>query len=201
MVQEEGGGPQQETGVGAYSPLFKFFEGGVLWRRPTRSAFKAFMDGRIRCRTCDARHCPARTPAVVSSWAYPVRGWHMECASQFIESAALWELLLVLQLARAPTPLASTLFLCPKCLTHVIALAPQCSVPLGEGIASQNEPYWLEKMKHQGLSAYNKDPASYRTFRNVKDFGARGDGVTDDTQAILSVCIFPYLLVVTYSFH
>lgn len=60
-------------------------------------------------------------------------------------------------------------------------------MPLGDGSAAENEPYWLEKIKHQGLSSYNKDPASYRTFRNVKDFGAKGDGVTDDTQAILSV--------------
>lgn len=56
-------------------------------------------------------------------------------------------------------------------------------------------------MKHQGLSAYNKDPASYTTFRNVKDFGAKGDGVTDDTQAILSVCMFPYLYVATNNIH
>jgi len=66
-------------------------------------------------------------------------------------------------------------------------------MPLGDGSAAENEPYWLEKMKHQGLSAYNDNPASYRTFRNVKDFGAKGDGVTDDTQAILFVNPFPYL--------
>ena len=74
-------------------------------------------------------------------------------------------------------------------------------MPLGEGSAAQNEPYWLEKMKHQGLSAYNQDPPSYRTFRNVKDFGARGDGVTDDTQAILYVFLFPYLCVAADGLH
>ncbi|KAK4561740.1 hypothetical protein LTR86_004419 [Recurvomyces mirabilis] len=44
--------------------------------------------------------------------------------------------------------------------------------------------YWLEDIKHQGLAAFNPDPSGYQVFRNVKDFGAKGDGVTDDTAAI-----------------
>lgn len=42
----------------------------------------------------------------------------------------------------------------------------------------------MEDIAHQGLAAFNPDPASYQVFRNVKDFGAKGDGVTDDTAAI-----------------
>jgi hypothetical protein len=35
-------------------------------------------------------------------------------------------------------------------------------------------PYWLELIKHQGISAFNSNPSSYQVFRNVKDFGAKG---------------------------
>ena len=34
-------------------------------------------------------------------------------------------------------------------------------------------PYWLEEIKHQGISAFNPD-TSYQVFRNVKDYGAKG---------------------------
>ncbi|SJL04750.1 related to glucan 1,3-beta-glucosidase [Armillaria ostoyae] len=46
------------------------------------------------------------------------------------------------------------------------------------------EPFWLEAIKHQGTSPFNRDPGSYQVFRNVKDFGAVGDGKHDDTKAI-----------------
>lgn len=44
--------------------------------------------------------------------------------------------------------------------------------------------YWLEEIDHQGLSPYHPDPTAYQVFRNVKDFGAKGDGSADDTAAI-----------------
>jgi glucan 1,3-beta-glucosidase len=45
-------------------------------------------------------------------------------------------------------------------------------------------PYWLENIKHQGLASFNPNVSSYEVFRNVKDYGAKGDGRTDDTAAI-----------------
>ena len=34
--------------------------------------------------------------------------------------------------------------------------------------------FWLEGIKHQGISAFHPDKNSYQVFRNVKDFGAKG---------------------------
>jgi glucan 1,3-beta-glucosidase len=35
--------------------------------------------------------------------------------------------------------------------------------------------YWLADIKHQGLAAFNSDPSNYTVFRNVMDYGAKGE--------------------------
>src|SRR6266480_1193448 len=48
------------------------------------------------------------------------------------------------------------------------------SVPSASQTASCS--YWLEDIKHQGISAFNSD-TNYTVFRNVKDYGAKGNYV------------------------
>ena len=44
------------------------------------------------------------------------------------------------------------------------------------------QPYWYSQIKRQGKPAYGNN-ASYVIWRNVMDYGAKGDGSTDDTAA------------------
>lgn len=35
-------------------------------------------------------------------------------------------------------------------------------------------PYWLENIAHLGKSSFTPNPSTYKVWRNVKDFGAKG---------------------------
>ncbi|KAM0714834.1 hypothetical protein Q7P37_009298 [Cladosporium fusiforme] len=49
--------------------------------------------------------------------------------------------------------------------------------------SSKVKSFWLPAIEHQGTSPFLDDSSDYIVYRNVKDFGAKGDGTTDDSAA------------------
>ena len=62
------------------------------------------------------------------------------------------------------------------------ALAAPAPVPQAPGGGASASGYWVSSIARKGSPAFGEP--GYQVFRNVKDFGAVGDGSTDDTAAI-----------------
>ena len=50
----------------------------------------------------------------------------------------------------------------------VLGLGTACSTPLGGGKAAPMDPFWMQNIKHQGISAHHPNPSAYQVFRNVQ---------------------------------
>jgi glucan 1,3-beta-glucosidase len=73
-------------------------------------------------------------------------------------------------------------------LRVLLSATPTTAAPLAQAVnppqAGGASSYWFGSIKRQGQAPFNPTPATYQVFRDVKALGAKGDGVTDDTDII-----------------
>ncbi|KAJ5091394.1 Exo-1,3-beta-D-glucanase [Penicillium alfredii] len=68
-------------------------------------------------------------------------------------------------------------------LSPASPLTPVTHELVGSSSKSANSDFWVAQIKRQGTVPFGGSK-NYKVFRNVRDFGAKGDGTTDDTAAI-----------------
>jgi len=68
-------------------------------------------------------------------------------------------------------------------LSFFVGLAASLAVAASPLADQETGGYWYEKVKHNGINTGTTN-SNYLVYRNVKDFGAKGDGTTDDSAAI-----------------
>ena len=80
---------------------------------------------------------------------------------------------------------AAALFVTLRVLLLSVSTSPVEAVPVkstSTNTTSTSSSYWVANIKRQGTVAFGD--STYKVFRNVQDYGATGDGTTDDTVAI-----------------
>lgn len=77
---------------------------------------------------------------------------------------------------------SSALFLALNIVTFLLAPSSFAAPTPQVNAAASSSSYWVSQIQRQGTVAFAD--TSFKIYRNVKDYGAVGDGSTDDTAAI-----------------